>query len=139
LLSKTINIKIYRTTILNVFLYVCETLSLTWREERSLGRFDNRELRRISGPMSDKMTRERRRLHNQELYALYTFPNISRAIKSRRLTWAGHVARMGEREVHTGFWCENLREENHLEDLGVDGRIILKIIFEKWFGGEAWT
>jgi hypothetical protein len=54
-------------------------------------------LRRIFGPKRDEVTGEWRRLHNEELYALYSSPNIFRVIKSRRLRWAGHVARMGER------------------------------------------
>jgi hypothetical protein len=54
-------------------------------------------LRRIFGPKRDEVTREWRRLHNQELYVLYSSPNTIRVIKSRRLRWAGHVARMGER------------------------------------------
>jgi hypothetical protein len=54
-------------------------------------------LRRIFGPKRDKITGEWRRLHNEELYALFSSPNIIRVIKSRRLRWAGHVARMGER------------------------------------------
>ena len=48
------------------------------------------------------------------------------------MKWAGHVARMGRGELHTGFWWGNLRERGHLEDLGVDGMIILKLIFKKW-------
>jgi hypothetical protein len=52
-------------------------------------------------------------------------------IKSRRMRWAGHVACMETGEVHTGFWWRDLRERDHLEDLGVDGRIILKWIFKK--------
>jgi hypothetical protein len=59
--------------------------------------FENRVLRRIFGPKRDEVTGEWRRLHNEELYALYSSPNIIRVIKSRRLRWAGHVARMGER------------------------------------------
>jgi hypothetical protein len=58
---------------------------------------ENRVLRRIFGPKRDEVTGEWRRLHNKELYALYSSPNIIRAIKSRTLRWAGHVARMGER------------------------------------------
>jgi hypothetical protein len=54
-------------------------------------------LRRIFGPKRDEVTGEWRRLHNKELYALYPSPNIIRVMKSRRLRWAGHVARMGER------------------------------------------
>jgi hypothetical protein len=58
--------------------------------------FENRVLRRIIGPKSDEVTGERRRLHNEEINDLYSSPNIIRVIKSRRMRWAGHVARMGE-------------------------------------------
>jgi hypothetical protein len=61
--------------------------------------FENRVLRRIFGPKRDEVTGEWRRLHNKELYALYSSPNIIRVFKSRRLKWASHVARMGERRV----------------------------------------
>jgi hypothetical protein len=70
-------------------------------------------------------TGEWRRLHNEELNDLYSSPNIIRVIKTRRIRWAGHVARMGTRDVHTGFWWGDLREGNNLGDPGVDGRIIL--------------
>jgi hypothetical protein len=99
LLSKNIKIKIYRTIILPVVLYGCESLSLTLREECRLRVFENRVLRRIFGPKRDEVTGEWRRLHNKELYALYSSPNIIRVMKSKRLRWAGHVARMGERRV----------------------------------------
>jgi hypothetical protein len=59
--------------------------------------FENKVLRRIFGPKRDEVTGKWRKLHNKELYALYSSPNIIRVIKSRRLRWAGHVARMGER------------------------------------------
>jgi hypothetical protein len=67
------------------------------REECRLRVFENRVLRRIFGPRRDEVTWEWRRLHNKELYDLYSSPNIIRVIKPRRLTWAGHLARMGER------------------------------------------
>jgi hypothetical protein len=67
------------------------------REECRLRVFENRVLRRIFGPKRDEVTGEWRRLHNKEFYALYSSPNIIRVIKPRRLRWAGHVARMGER------------------------------------------
>jgi hypothetical protein len=67
-------------------------------------------LRRIFGPKRDEVTGEWRRLHNKKLYALYSSPDVIRVIKSRRLRWAGHVARMGRREVHTGLQWGNLRE-----------------------------
>jgi hypothetical protein len=67
-------------------------------------------LRRIFGPKRDEATGEWRRLHNEELNDLYSSPNIIRVVKSRRMRWAGHVARMGKREVHRGFWWGDLRE-----------------------------
>jgi hypothetical protein len=73
------------------------------REECRLRVFENNVLRRIFGPKRDEVTGEWRRLHNEELHALYSSPNIIRVMKSRRLRWAGHVARMGRGEVHTGF------------------------------------
>ena len=80
---------------LSVVLYCCETWSLTLREESRLRVFENRILRRIFGPTRDK-NGERRRLHNEELHSLCRSHNIVRAMKSRRLRWAGHVARMEE-------------------------------------------
>jgi len=96
LLSKNLKIKIYRTIILPVVLYECETWSLTLREERKLRVFENMVLRRIFGPRRDEVTGDWRRLHNKELNYLYPSPNIVRVIKSRRIRWVGHVARMGE-------------------------------------------
>ena len=98
LLSKNLKIKIrvYRTIILPVVLYECETWSLTLREERKLRVFENKVLRRIFGPRRDEVTGELRRLHNEELNDLYSSPNNVRVIKSRRMRWAGHVARMDE-------------------------------------------
>jgi len=96
LLSKNLKIKIYRTIILPVVLYGCETWSLTRQEERKLRVFENMVLRRIFGPRRDEGTGEWRRLHNEELNDLYSSPNIVRVIKWRRMRWAGHVVRMGE-------------------------------------------
>jgi hypothetical protein len=101
LLSKNIKIKIYRTVILPVVLYGCETWSLTLREERRLRVFEYRVLRGVFGRKRDEVTGEWRKLHNEELNDLYSLPNIVRVVKSRRMRWAGHVARMGEdRDVH---------------------------------------
>ena len=97
LLSKNLKIKIYRTVILSVILYGCETWSLTLREKRRLRVFELRVLRRIFGPKRDEVTKEWRKLQNEELYDQYSSPSIFRAIKSRRMGWAGHVARMGKR------------------------------------------
>jgi hypothetical protein len=63
--------------------------------------FENRVLRKVFGPRRDEVTGEWRKLHNEELNSLYALPNIVRVVKSRRMRWAGHVARMGEgRAVH---------------------------------------
>ena len=96
LLSKNVKVRIYKTVILPVLLYGCETWTLTLREEYRLRVFENKVLRKIFGAKWDEVTGEWRKLHNTELHALYSSPNIIRNIKSRRLRWAGHVARMGE-------------------------------------------
>ena len=101
LLSKNLKIKLYRTIIFPVVLYGYETWSLTLREERGLRVFENRMLRRVFGPKRDEVTGEWRKLHNEELSDLFSVPNIVRVVKSRRMRWAGHVARVGEgRGVH---------------------------------------
>jgi hypothetical protein len=80
-----------------VVLYGCETWSLALREEHRLTVFENRILKTIFGLKRDEVTGEWRKLHNEELYNLYSSPDIIRRIKSRRMRWAGHVARMGEK------------------------------------------
>jgi hypothetical protein len=95
-LSRKLKVKIYKTIILPVVLYGCETWSLTLREEHRLRVFENRELRRIFGPMRDEVTGKWRKLHNGELHNLYSSPDIIRQMKSRRMRWAGHAACMGE-------------------------------------------
>ncbi|KAJ4439521.1 hypothetical protein ANN_07645 [Periplaneta americana] len=96
LLSKNQKVTIYKTVILQVVLYGCETWTLTLREEHRLRVFENKVLRKIFGAKRDEVTGEWRKLHNIELHALYSSPDIIRNIKSRRLRWAGHGARMGE-------------------------------------------
>ena len=65
--------------------------------------FENRVARKIFGPKREEVIGQWRKLHNEELYDLYSLPNIVRVVKSRRMRWAGHVARMGRGQVHTGF------------------------------------
>jgi hypothetical protein len=93
------------------------------REERRLRVFENEVLRRMFEPYRDEVTGVWKKLHNEELNDLYRSPSIVRVKKSRRMRWTGHVARMG---VYTGFSWGNLREINHLGDLGIDGRTILR-------------
>ena len=97
LLSRNVKIKIFKTIILPVVLYGCETRSLTLREERRPRVLKNRVLRRILGPKRDEITEDRRKLHNEELIDLYSSPNIIWLRKSRRMRWEGRVARMGGR------------------------------------------
>ena len=98
--------------------------------------FENRLLRRIFGTKRDEVAGEWRKLQTEKLNDLYCSPNIVRVIKSRRMRWGtGHAARMGRGEVYTGFWWGNLRERDHLEDLGLDERIILIWILRKWDSG----
>jgi hypothetical protein len=130
-----LKIKIYKTVILPVVLYGCETWSLTFREEHRLRVFENTVLRRIFGPKREE-DGSWRKLHSDELHSLYSSPNIVRVIKSRRMRWAGHVARMGEgrgiyrvlvgrpegkrplgRPKHR--WEDNIKID--LREIGIDG------------------
>jgi hypothetical protein len=93
---------------------------------------ENSVLRRIFGPKRDEVIGGWRKLHNEELHDLYSSPNIVRVIKSRRMRWTWHVARMGRREACIGVWWRNLMERDQWGDPGVDGRIVLGWIFRKW-------
>ena len=134
LLSKNTRITIHRTIIFPV-VFGCETWSLTLREERGLRVFENRVLKRIFGPKRDEVTGEWRKLHNEELNDLYSSPNTVWVIKSRRMRWVWHVASIGEGKGVYRVVVGNLRGRDHLEDPGIDGRIILRW---KWDVG-AWT
>ena len=108
---------------------------MTLREERKLRVFENMVLRRILGPRRDEVTGEWRRLHNEELNDLYSSPNIVRVIKSRRMRWAGHVARMGEERA---VYRVLVGKPEGKRPLGVDGWIILGRISRRWDVG-VWT
>jgi hypothetical protein len=95
MLSGNVKGKMYKIVIVPVVLCGCETWSVTLREGHRLRVFGNRVLRGIFGPKGDEVTGEWRKLHNGQLHNLYSSPDIIRQIKSRRMRWAGHVARMG--------------------------------------------
>ena len=108
------------------------------RDERRLRVFENGVLKRIFEPKRDEITREWRKLHNEELNDLYCSLNIVRVIKSRRKRWAGHVARMGERR---GVYSALVGKPEGKRPLGRPRRrwgIILRLIFRKWNVG-VWT
>jgi hypothetical protein len=83
LLSRNVKVKIYKTIILPIVLYGCDTWSLTLREDRRVRVFENRVLRRIFGPKRDEVAGEWKKLHNEELHNLYSSPDIIRQVKSR--------------------------------------------------------
>ena len=103
LLSKNLKIKIYRTIILAVVLYGCETWSLILREERRLRVLENRVLR-IFGPERDEVAGDWRKLHNGELNDLYCSPTIVRVVESKRMDGRGIWRVWGRGEACTGFW-----------------------------------
>jgi len=94
-------------------------------------------LRRVFGSKRDEVTGEWRKLHNEELRDLYSLPNIVWVVKSRRMRWVGHVARMGEGRGLHRVLVGKPEGKRPLGDLDVDGRIILRGIFGKWEGVET--
>jgi len=121
---------------LPVLLFGRKTWTITLREKRRLRVFENRVKRRIFGPKRDELTREWRKLDNEELNDLYSSPNIALA----ELDGTGMFRTWGRREVPIGFWWGNLRERDLLEDPNIARRIILRWIFRKWDGrgGMDW-
>jgi hypothetical protein len=113
---------------------VCETWSLSQREEYKLRVFESRVLRRIFGPKRAEVSGGWRRLHNEELHNLYTSPN-TRVIKCRRMRWVGHVASIGDMRNAYIFLLENVKGKDHSENLGIDGKILEWILGEK--GGKV--
>jgi hypothetical protein len=135
LLSRHLKVKIYRTTILPVVLYGCETWSLTLTEVHRLTVFENRVLRGIFGPKRDEVKGQWRKLHNKELHNLYSSPDVIRQIKSRRMRWAGHVACMGEGRNVYRVLVGKPKEKDHFKDQGVDGRMGSKWTLGRLVGG----
>jgi hypothetical protein len=100
-LSKNVKIRIYKTVILPVVLYGCETWSLILREESRLRVFENRVLRRIFGPKRGEVTGGWIKLHNEVHHNLYSSPSVIRMIKSRMMIWALNVAQVGDSTYRT--------------------------------------
>ena len=108
-----------------------------WRRNVAWGVFENRGLIRIFGPKSDKVTGEWRRPHNEEFYELYS-PNIIQVILQEACDEQDMWHEWGRGGVVTGFWLGNVIKRNHLQEPGIDVRIILKWIFKKWEWGMDW-
>jgi hypothetical protein len=125
---------VYRTIIVPLVPYGCESWPVTLREEHTLRLFKNRILRKTFGPKREKVTGGCQKLHSGELHGLYFLQNNIFVICSKRMRWLGHMACMGGGEICVRFWL------NHFEDLGLYGRIILKWIFISIVGyGLEWS
>jgi hypothetical protein len=137
-LCENLKIQIYRTIILPVVWYGCETWSFTLGEELRLRVFENRVLRRIFGPKRGEVTGEGRKLHKVELNDVSSSANIFRVIKLRIMRWVGCVARMGERRgVYRVLVVKSEGNRPHGKPRRRWG-IILRCIFRKWYV-TAWT
>jgi hypothetical protein len=134
LLSRNVKVKMYKTVILPVVLYECETWSLTLREVHRLRVFENRVLRRIFGPKRDEVTGEWRKLHSGDLHNLYSSPDIIRQIKSRRMGWAGHLTGMGEGRNMCRVLVGKPEGKNHLKNQSVDGSMGSKWTLRRFVG-----
>jgi hypothetical protein len=109
-------------------------LSLTFREKHRLGVFENSVLKKIFGLRWHEVTGDWIRPRNKEQNDLYFSPNIISFIKSRKVGWARHVARVGDKRDPREVLVGHLIERDRFDDPGVDGRVILKWIFSKWYG-----
>jgi hypothetical protein len=105
----------YRTIILPVVFNGCETRLLTLSAEHRLKVFEKRVLRKIFGPKRDEVTGQCRKLHNEELDDLYSSPNVIRTITYRKMRWADHVARMGERRGVYRVWVRKPEGKRPIE------------------------
>jgi hypothetical protein len=130
-LIKNIEIKIYKAIILSVVLYGCENWPLTLEKQHRLRVFEYRVLRSIFGPKGEQGAGGWRRLYAVEHHNLYASLNIIRVIKFRRMRWAGYVARMAEMRNAYSILNGKPEAKDHLEDLAVDGKIILQWILGK--------
>ena len=128
------NIVVFVTTYIHIYISHLACSCIYCWEERRLRVFENRVLRRVFEPKREEVTGEWRKLHNEEFSDLYSLPNIMRVVKSRRMRWAGHVARMGEgKGVHRVL----VGKPEGKRPLGRPRRrwgIILRWIFRKWEG-----
>jgi hypothetical protein len=115
-----------------VYIFLVFSCSFATREERRPRVFENRVLLRILGPRRDEVTGGWRKLHNEQRNNLRSSPNSLWAIKSRRMSWAEHIARMGERRGVYRVLVGEPEGKDHLEDPDIDGKIILIWIFGKW-------
>ena len=136
-LPKNMKIKTHRTVSLLVVLYGCEAWFLTLRDKHRLRVFENRLLRKISGPKRHEVTGEWRRLLNNELHDLQSSPNIIWVIKSR-MRWTGQVACMEKRTAVYRVLVGQPEGRNYFEELSVYLSIIRKLTFKKW-NGKAQT
>jgi hypothetical protein len=100
--------------------------------------FENRVLRGIFGPKGNEVTGQWRKLHNGELHNLYSSPDIIRQIKSRRISWAGHVARMGKGRKVCKILVGQLEERDYSVDGGVGGRMGSKWMLGR-MAGRVWN
>jgi hypothetical protein len=116
-----VKVKVCETRILPFLLYEPETWSLILTEEHRVTVFENMILRRICEQMSHEVLGECRKLDSDEIYNVYSSPNIITQIKSRRMSWAGHVARTGNERNCGGFLVGNVEGKRPIRRGRVDG------------------